>query len=167
MSEELTWDTPEKVQALCKLNKDAVAEEKIDAIFLNDVTIKRFLRARRGNIAAATRLLLRHQRYRVEICKEWWPHHNVPLEHIRPAINSGKIYIHGVDKGNRPVCWIRGGLHDKYEDRLELTRFITWFSDELNMRLDQSGNVDQFVAVVDMGAFGYANFDVDAAQKNY
>ena len=55
-------------------------------------------KARRGNVTAALQLLLKHQQYRLDSSIEWWPYANVPIEHIRPAIIKGTIWIHGSDK---------------------------------------------------------------------
>ena len=133
--EEGTWDSPAKVAELTGLGE----KEGLALIFRSDeCLLKRFLRARRGDAAAALAMLLAHQAWR-RTETPWWPLSACPLEHIRSDWEMGKAYLAPfTDASGCTVAFVRAALHDKHEDRQQLKRFISFLNDEAVARLESS-----------------------------
>jgi hypothetical protein len=132
---EGVWDSPEKIAEL----RAAGAREGLAYIFSSDdACLRRFLRARRGDVAKALHMLLEHQAWRRSETP-WWPHRSCPLEHIAEDWRAGKAYIHGEDGTGSTLAFVQAALHDKNEDRLQLKRFIGFLNDEAVARLESSG----------------------------
>lgn len=75
---EETWDTAGKVQELRAAMGAKLSAPPGDA--LNDEhSLRRFLRARQGNVDAAADMLTKHLEWRARECP-WWPAKNVPLD---------------------------------------------------------------------------------------
>jgi hypothetical protein len=133
MSEE-TWDTPEKVTAIRAAGKEA----GLAHIFLSDEELlRRYLRARRGDIKLTTAMLLETQKWR-RAETPWWPHQCCPLSHIAADWKSGKAYVHGEDSTGSPLAFVQAALHDKNEARETLKQFISFLNDEAVARLESS-----------------------------
>ena len=128
------WDSPDKVAEL----RTAGSREGLAYIFSSDdACLRRFLRARRGDVAKALHMLLEHQKWRRSETP-WWPHRSCPLEHIAADWRAGKAYIHGQDKAGSTLAFVQAALHDKNEDRQQLKRFISFLNDEAIARLESS-----------------------------
>lgn len=157
-----SYDGPEKLAALKLLV--AASEIDVDAVFSeDDECLKRFLRARKGHEDAALKMLLENQAWRKAECP-WWPRRAIPLDLIKSDILSGKAWVAGRAGNGGPVTWVLPRLHDKNEDRTQLSRFVAFLNDEAVSRLDRAPDrVSKFSVVLDMQGFGYsAGFDPQA-----
>jgi hypothetical protein len=163
LEDEGTWDCKERVDALRALSKRD--GDSLDVIFTEDTEcLKRFLRARRGDVPKALEMLLAHQTFRLTDTP-WWPVQNAPLDSMSEDIHGGKAWVDvGRDKLGHPVSFIRVKLHDASQDAAKSHRFVTFLMDETLARLDRPPhNASQFSMVIDFEDFGRANFDTDIA----
>lgn len=150
------WDDAASIAAFRTL--ESSSPTRVASLFLDDETIKRFLRARRGVAADALAMLLEHQAWR-RTDTPWWPCDPPPLEGVQQDNASLKAYLCGEDGEGGPITWVRAGLHDKNEDRAQLKRFLAFLSDESVARMDRSERAVKppgMNIVVDFTGFGYA-----------
>jgi hypothetical protein len=158
-SDESTWDTPALVAAVL-----AAGGTALDPLFRDAATVRRYLRARRGDVGKALDMLMKTQAWRREATPAW-PAANAAVELVRKDVASGKAYIHGVDRKGRPLTFVRVCLHDAREAREEIERFVLFLIDESIARCDRPPhNSEQFSVVIDFEGFGYSNFDKDTVR---
>jgi hypothetical protein len=154
---EAEWTTLEKVDALrAALGHDAARPPSSE----DDSTLRRFLIAQRGDVAGATAMLQRHERWRREDTP-WWPG-VPPLALLEPCVQLRSAYVHGHDRGGRPMFFILAGNHRASVDRKSLYAFVAFIIDEAVRRSLDAGAGGAFTGVVDMTGFGYSSFDTDA-----
>jgi hypothetical protein len=171
-ADEASWDSEAQVAALLGLLR-ASGEAASSAAagggaavaprLLEDRRLlRRFLRARRGDVEAAAAMLRAHSAWRAEKCGGWWPEANVPVARVRAQLASGKAYCHGADRKGRPAAWVRVRLHDAKAPREEVFLMTTFLIDEAVARCEVSG-CEQASVVIDFEGFGMANHDIEAA----
>ena len=157
-----SWDGPAAIASF--RSAEAASATRLAPIFMDDDTIKRFLRARRGEPGAALSMLLEHQAWR-KAETPWWPLAAAPAAGLREDFACLKAYLDGEDADGGPITWVRAALHDKSEDRAQFKRFLSFLSDESVARMERrepKGALGMNI-VVDFTGFGYsAGFDVNA-----
>jgi hypothetical protein len=131
----------------------------------DDETLKRFLRARKGDIDASSKMLLRHVQWRHEEVKEW-PSSAVPPSEIEIPLRGGASYIRGFDKQGRPTAIVRVKFHVASTERSVLHRYVIHMLDEMVARsLRASPNTGvpshQFSVILDADGLGWSSFDAD------
>jgi CRAL/TRIO domain len=152
------WTTPAKVEEF----RSALGTKLDPAIFpSDDRTLKRYLVARKGDIAEASKMILRSQQWRQDDCVPYgYPSRPVPLDSIRACLNTKAAYIHGVDREKRPIVWVKGKLHDGNLDRSAVQKWIIHLLDEVVTRCNTTGFAPQFTGVIDAGDMGWSNVSI-------
>lgn len=133
---------------------------KIDrAIFDDDeATLKRYLIARKGEVAESAKMILRSQQWRQDDCVPYgYPSRPVPLDSISACLATKAAFVHGVDRENRPIVWVKGKLHDGNLPRDAVQKWIIHLLDELISRGSPS-----FTGVIDAADMGWSNLDKGA-----
>ena len=87
-----SWDSPAAVASFRAA--EAASATRLAPIFLDDDTVKRFLRARKGEPGAALSMLLEHQAWR-KAETPWWPLAAAPAEGLREDFACLKAYLDG------------------------------------------------------------------------
>ena len=137
---ESSWDSPEKVASL----RTEVGAE-LQEWAKDDDSLRRFLRARKGDVAAAKKILLRHQEWRVEhSVPRGWPAATIPVQELEPCIRMGSCYVRGRDKSRRPLAFLAVRMHNPKVDRETQKRFVTFALDELITRCAEEGSAREF-----------------------
>jgi len=172
-ADESSWDSDAQVAALLGLLRasDEAAAAAAAAggaaavaprLLEDRRLLRRFLRARRGDVEAAAAMLRAHSAWRAEKCGGWWPEANVPVAKVRAQLASGKAYCHGADRKGRPAAWVRVRLHDAKAPREEVFLMTMFLIDEAMARCEASG-CEQASVVLDFEGFGMSNYDIEAA----
>ncbi|CAK9111296.1 CRAL-TRIO domain-containing protein C589.09 [Durusdinium trenchii] len=142
-----------------QLRRELVAGNEIQRLStaeadLSEATLRRFLRARDGNVAEAHKLVLEVLRWRAE--------HNVDrivkrdYEFVAQD-RWGMAYWHGRDVAGRPILVIRGCRHDPSLFETEATlRYLVW---KLETKLKEPG-VDDVVVIFDVLNITRHNLDM-------
>jgi hypothetical protein len=173
------WVNPDAVErlraaVLAESSKWEAGRELLDSVAF----LRRWIVARKGDVEAASRLLLRHIRWRQEECAEWFP--GVPpsddivsgeswegLEVRRGALQvedlaTGKVMIHGVDAEGSGIVFIFAGRHNMYETNAERTERLVVYTIERVLKGSRNGKA---VVVFHFGdGFGWSAMDTTAAQ---
>lgn len=151
------WDDQSKVTSVRSLLPDA----NISSYLCDDeANLKRFLRARKGDVHKALELLKTHSEWRKTACPNW-PNSTIEYSLVADECNSGKAWCFGFDRKGRPLCWVVVNKHLATTDRKAVRDFTVFLIDEIIARCDAFG-IEQGSIVIDLNGFSSANSDVDA-----
>lgn len=129
--------------------------------------------ARQGNLEKALQLLTRHVQWRVQECA-YFPSGLPAVEPVLSALQSGKVHVAGRTKQGFPIAWVRAQHHIVADTTPEQSELLVAFVveqlvraactapqlAELHEGAQGPGELPgQFVAVIDMAEYGYANLD--------
>lgn len=165
--EALASQTPESLRATFW---SMVKHDHPDALLL------RFLRARKWDVEKALVMMVSTMRWRSigmhvddDVMKngELYMVEAANGEHVDrkelgegflDQMRLGKSYLHGLDKGGRPMCFVRTRLHKQGEQSLESLERYTVFTIE-TARMILAPPADTAAIVFDMTGFSMANMD--------
>ncbi|CAI9093091.1 OLC1v1028507C1 [Oldenlandia corymbosa var. corymbosa] len=120
---------------------------------LDDLMIRRFLRARDLDIDKASALLLKYLSWR----KEFVPNGSISPSEIPNELADDKLFMQGLDKLGRPIVVVFGGRH-KPKNLEEFKRYVTFSLDKICARMPTGQ--EKFVCIADLEDWGYTNSDV-------
>lgn len=146
------WLKVAQLRALVQAQDEDHRAKEVD-----NLTLRRFLRARGHNVDKAAAMLLKSLRWRAETA----PGGTVREEQVRGELEQDKIYMGGVDRTGRPI--IVGLLAKHYSanrDMAEFKSFVVYFFDKICARIPRGQ--EKFLAIMDLKGWGYANCDVRA-----
>ncbi|GLT83899.1 hypothetical protein SLE2022_021630 [Rubroshorea leprosula] len=120
---------------------------------VDDLMIRRFLRARDLDIEKASAMLLKYLKWR----QVFVPNGSISESEIPNEIAQNKMFLQGSDKKGRPITVVLGARHfqNKVED---FKRFVVYGLDKICSRMPPGQ--EKFVAIGDLEGWGYANSDV-------
>ncbi|KAG6746251.1 hypothetical protein POTOM_050782 [Populus tomentosa] len=122
---------------------------------VDDLTIRRFLRARDLDIGKASSMLLRYLKWR----REFVPNGSVSLLEMPNEVAQNKMFLQGSDKKGRPITVILGARHVQSKGGLEeFKRFVVYGFDKICSRMPPGQ--EKFVVIGDLEGWGYANSDI-------
>lgn len=120
---------------------------------LDDTTIARYLIARNNDLAKATELLTKAQKWKAA-------RYPVLKSDCLDEISIGKMYTHGVDKEGHPLLIFRSALHESKNRNLEtMARMVLWTTEQALARLPSDKS--QFTILFDRTDSGIANQDLE------
>ncbi|XP_071731807.1 CRAL-TRIO domain-containing protein YKL091C-like [Rutidosis leptorrhynchoides] len=122
----------------------------------DDLTIRRFLRARDLDIDKATLMFLKYMKWR----KTFTPNGSISVSEIQNEIAQNKMFMQGSDKSGRPIAVVFGGRHfcNKKGGLEEFKRFVVFGLDKLCSRM--STGHEKFVVIGDLQGWGYSCSDI-------
>ncbi|CAO1947118.1 unnamed protein product [Urochloa humidicola] len=124
---------------------------------VDNLTLRRFLRARDHNVDKATAMFLKFLQWRREAA----PGGSVPEEQVRRELSQDKVGLGGVDRTGRPILVAFPVRHfSANRDMAEFKSFIVYLLDKICARIPRGQ--EKFLAIVDLEGWGYANCDVRA-----
>ncbi|KAL3818746.1 hypothetical protein ACJIZ3_004651 [Penstemon smallii] len=146
-------------------NRDEIEQSKIgivralvqahDPSFkdVDDLMIRRFLRARDLDVEKALSMLLKYLNWR----KEFVPNGFISPSEIPNDLAQNKLFIQGHDKTGRPIAVVFAARH-RATSVDEFKRFVTFTLDKICARMP-SGH-EKFTAIADLEGWGYVNSDI-------
>ncbi|XP_076898160.1 sec14 cytosolic factor-like [Bidens hawaiensis] len=122
----------------------------------DDLTIRRFLRARDLDIDKACTMFLKYLKWR----KAFFPNGSIPVSNVQNEIAQNKMFMQGSDKIGRPITVVFGGRHfcNKKGGIEEFKRFVVFGLDKLCSRIPQGQ--EKFVVIGDLQGWGYTCSDI-------
>jgi hypothetical protein len=129
-----------------------------------DAVMLRFLRARVWDIERSFAMMTSALVWRIsfgveEITASGEPVLNETVTGFVSQMKSGKAYLHGVDKENRPVFYIHVQLHNQWAQPASTIEKFTVYSLETGRLFSQPPS-DKCCLVFDMTGFGVKNMDM-------
>ncbi|KAL3512061.1 hypothetical protein ACH5RR_024778 [Cinchona calisaya] len=133
-------------------NQDSSCKE------VDDLTIRRFLRARDLDIEKASSMLLKYLKWR----KMFVPNGYISPFEVPNEIAQNKMFMQGKDKMGRPIALLIGARHFQNckGGSDEFKRFVVFSLDKLGARMPPGQ--EKFVVIADLQGWGYCNSDVRA-----
>ncbi|EXB94145.1 hypothetical protein L484_004671 [Morus notabilis] len=120
---------------------------------IDDLILRRFLRARNLDIEKATNMFLKYLRWR----RSFVPNGSISSLEVTNEIAQNKFFIQGQDKKGRPIAVLFGGRH--HQAKLdEFKRFAVFCLDKICSRMPRGQ--EKFVAIGDLQGYGYSNSDI-------
>ncbi|CAL5418663.1 hypothetical protein ACSBR2_036519 [Camellia fascicularis] len=132
-----------------------VQREDPSAKEVDDLMIRRFLRARDLDIEKGSSLLLKYLKWK----REFVPNGSISASEIPNDLAQNKLFMQGVDKMGRPIVVGFGSRHLPSKGSLEeFKRFVVYSLEKICDRMP-SGQ-EKFVCIGDFKGWGYTNSDV-------
>nr|XP_043616732.1 CRAL-TRIO domain-containing protein YKL091C-like [Erigeron canadensis] len=122
----------------------------------DDVTLRRFLRARDLDIDKACTMFLKYMKWR----KTFTPNGPIFASEVQNEIAQNKMFMQGTDKSGRPIAIVFGGRHfcNKKGGLEEFKRFVVFGLDKLCYRM--TPGQEKFVVIGDLQGWGYSCCDI-------
>ncbi|XP_057493913.1 uncharacterized protein LOC130779329 [Actinidia eriantha] len=122
---------------------------------VDDLMIRRFLRARDLDIEKGSTLLLKYLNWR----REFVPNGSISASEISSDLAQDKLFMQGVDKMGHPIVVGFGGRHKPSKRSLEdFKRFVVYSLDKICARMPRGQ--EKFLYIGDFEGWGYTNSDV-------
>ncbi|KAI3456346.1 hypothetical protein Pfo_013009 [Paulownia fortunei] len=152
--EDLNSENREEIErSKIGIMKDLVQTQDPSAKDVDDLMIRRFLRARDLDVEKASAMLLKYLRWRIEFV----PNGFISPSEIPNDLAHNKLFMQGYDKTGRPIVVVLAARH-KPTTVEEFKRFVTFTLDKICARMP-SGH-EKFTAIADLEGWGYANSDI-------
>ncbi|PAN26725.1 hypothetical protein PAHAL_5G033700 [Panicum hallii] len=124
---------------------------------LDNLTLRRFLRARDHNVDKAAAMFLKFLQWRREVAPDGF----VPEEQVRRELAQDKVCMGGVDRTGRPfLVGFPARHYSANRDMAEFKSFVVYFFDKICARIPRGQ--EKFLCVVDLKGWGYSNCDIRA-----
>lgn len=132
-----------------------VEREDPSAKEVDDLMIRRFLRARELDIEKGSSVLLKYLNWR----REFVPNGSISPSEIPNDLAQNKLFMQGVDKMGRPIVMAYGGRHRPSQGSLEeLKRFMVFSLDKICSRMPTGQ--EKFLCIGDFEGWGYTSSDI-------
>ncbi|XP_075656893.1 uncharacterized protein LOC142627004 [Castanea sativa] len=130
-----------------------VEREDPSAKDVDDLMIRRFLRARDLDIEKASNLFLKYLSWR----RAFVPNGSIAVSEISNEITHHKLFMQGLDKKGRPIVVCFGGRH-KQNNLEEFKRYVVYGLDKICSRMPRGE--EKFLCIGDLVGWGYSNSDI-------
>ncbi|KAF6141549.1 hypothetical protein GIB67_035730 [Kingdonia uniflora] len=160
-SQEDNMKITHEIEQKKKVAQMRVLVEKQDPISkeMDDMMIRRFLRARDLDIEKASTLFLKYLKWR----QTFMPSGSISASEIPNELAQRKMFLQGHDKLGRPVSVVFGGRHipNKNKGGLdEFKRFVVFTLEKIIAWMPRGQ--EKFVGIADCEGWGYSNCDIRA-----
>ncbi|KAL0732228.1 hypothetical protein Bca4012_008437 [Brassica carinata] len=136
------------MRALCDRQDPSTKE-------VDDLMIRRFLRARDMDIEKASALFLKYLAWRKTVLPKGY----IPESEIANDLSHNKVCMQGHDKKGRPIIVIIGNRHSPSKGNPEeFKRFVVYTLEKICARMPRGE--EKFRAIVDLQGWGYSNCDI-------
>ncbi|KAM0066297.1 putative CRAL-TRIO lipid binding domain, CRAL/TRIO domain, CRAL/TRIO domain superfamily [Helianthus debilis subsp. tardiflorus] len=122
----------------------------------DDLTLRRFLRARDLDIDKACTMFLKYLKWR----KSFVPTGSISVTEIPNHIAQNKLFMQGTDKSGRLITVVFGGRHypNNPGGLEEFKRYVVFTLERIIARMPEGQ--EKFVSIADIQGWGYTNSDV-------
>ncbi|KAK9278212.1 hypothetical protein L1049_027773 [Liquidambar formosana] len=124
---------------------------------VDDLMIRRFLRARNLDIEKASALFLKYLKWR----RTFVPNGSISVTQVPNELAQDKFFMQGLDKKGRPIIVVFGARHFQNKGGLdEFKRLLVFGFDKVCARM--APGQEKFVVIGDLEGWGYSNYDFRA-----
>lgn len=157
--EEKQWESNEHEQHQLALMRSAVETQDPTSKEVDDLMLRRFLRARNLDVEKASTLFLKYLKWK----QKFVPNGSISESEISNELAQKKMFCQGYDKQGRPISVVLGRKHipSKAKGGLdEFKRFVVYSLDKICSRMPPG--VEKFTGIADVQGWGYSNCDIRA-----
>ncbi|KAK6153825.1 hypothetical protein DH2020_013464 [Rehmannia glutinosa] len=135
--------------------RDIVEKQDPACKDIDDLTLRRFLRARDLDVDKASAMLMKYLKWR----RIFVPNGSISASEITNQIAHNKMFMQGTDKKGCPVSVAFAARHFPSKGGTdELKRFMVFALDKLCSRIPDGQ--EKFTIIADFQEYGYSNTDV-------
>ncbi|KAL5720591.1 hypothetical protein ACHQM5_013248 [Ranunculus cassubicifolius] len=141
------------------LLRSSVVEQDPTSKEVDDLMLRRFLRARNLDVEKASSMFLKYLKWK----QTFVPKGSFSDSEVSNEIAQKKMFCQGFDKQGRPISVVFGRKHipNKGKGGLdEFKRFVVYILEKIIARMP-SGQ-EKFTAIADVQGWGYSNCDIRA-----
>ncbi|KAF8378066.1 hypothetical protein HHK36_029400 [Tetracentron sinense] len=122
---------------------------------VDNLMIRRFLRARDLDVEKASGLFLKYLKWR----RAFVPDGSISVSEIPNELAQKKMFLQGLNKKGQPIAVVFGARHFHTKGSLEeFKRFVVYILDKISARMP--AGQEKFVSIADLKGWGYSNCDV-------
>uniref|UniRef100_A0A7N0TM43 CRAL-TRIO domain-containing protein n=1 Tax=Kalanchoe fedtschenkoi TaxID=63787 RepID=A0A7N0TM43_KALFE len=130
-----------------------VEREDPSAKDVDNLMLRRFLRARELDIDKASNMFLKYLNWRLTFV----PNGFISESEITKNIEHNKLFMQGRDKLGRPIFLAYAARHFR-TNVVEFKRYVVYILDKIISRM--SSGQEKFIALADVEGWGYTNSDI-------
>lgn len=124
---------------------------------VDDLTFRRFLRARDLDVEKASAMFLKYLNWR----RNFVPNGSISPSEVAQEIEQNKMFLQGSDKKGQLIAVVLAARHFQHKGGVEeFKRFIVYAFDKIFARMPPGQ--EKFVVIGDLEGWGYANSDIRA-----
>ncbi|XP_044494256.1 CRAL-TRIO domain-containing protein YKL091C-like isoform X2 [Mangifera indica] len=143
-------------QTKIQLMRALVEKQDPSSKDVDDLTLRRFLRARDLDVEKGSAMFLKYMKWR----RTFVPNGFISSSEIPNEIAQNKMFLQGFDKKGQPIGVVLGARHFQNKGGLdEFKRFVVYILDKL---CERTTGEKKFVVIGDLKGWGYANTDLRA-----
>ncbi|KAL1537464.1 phosphatidylinositol transfer protein 3-like [Salvia divinorum] len=153
---EVTFESREEMEMTrIQAMKALVLKQDPSAKDVDDLMIRRFLRARDLNVDKASAMFLKYLKWR----REAIPNGFISPSEISNDLAQNKLFMQGYDRAGRPIVVLFSARHKPASTTVEeFKRFNIYGLEKICARMP-SGH-EKFTSISDMQGWGYVNSDI-------
>ncbi|KAI9178482.1 hypothetical protein LWI28_027116 [Acer negundo] len=156
-ADEKTMEKNDKEQAKLSLMRTLVQRHDPSSKEVDDLTLRRFLRARDLDIEKGSTMFLKYLKWR----RSFIPNGSISPSEIPNEIAQNKMFLQGFDKKGRPIGVAFGARHfQNKRNPEEFKRFAVYILNKLCEKM--GAGQEKFVVIGDLQGWGYSNSDIRA-----
>ncbi|CAN8306493.1 unnamed protein product [Cochlearia groenlandica] len=122
---------------------------------VDDLMIRRFLRARDLDIEKASTLFLKYLTWK----RSFIPKDFIPESEVANELSNKKVFMQGHDKSGRPIVIVFGSKHNPSKGNPEeFKRFVVYTLEKICARMPRGE--EKFTTIGDLQGWGYSNCDI-------
>lgn len=157
--EEKHRTSNEHEQQRLALMRTSVQSQDPTSKEVDDLMLRRFLRARNLDVEKASALFLKYLNWK----HTFVPNGSISESEISNEIAQKKMFCQGHDKKGRPISVVLGGKHIPNKAKgglVEFKRFVVYILEKIITRMPPGE--EKFIGIADVQGWGYSNCDVRA-----
>ncbi|KAL9252040.1 Phosphatidylinositol transfer protein 3-like protein [Drosera capensis] len=153
---DLPGSSQDEIQKI-KIMRALIEHENPSAKEVDDMTLRRFLRARDHDIPKASTMFLNYLTWR----RSFIPRDGISKEDIRNKLAMNNIFLQGFDKLGRPIVVAIGARNipvKNNDDVEELKKYIVYAMEKACSRTQKDD--DKLVLIADLKGWRFSNLDM-------
>ncbi|XP_062026030.1 uncharacterized protein LOC133742387 isoform X2 [Rosa rugosa] len=124
---------------------------------VDDLMLRRFLRARDLDVEQASAMFLKYLKWR----QAFAPNGSISASEVPNQIAQNKLFLQGSDKRGCPIAVLLGARHFQVKGGLkEFKRYVVYAFDKICARMPPGQ--EKFIFIGDLEGWGYSNSDIRA-----
>ncbi|XP_061337663.1 uncharacterized protein LOC133284618 [Gastrolobium bilobum] len=147
-------DSSETELTKIRLMRSFVESQDPSSKDVDDLMIRRFLRARDLDVDKASAMFLKYLKWR----HSFVPNGSISPSEIPDELAHGKMFVQGHDKKGRPITVAFAAKHFQNKDGDAFKRYVVFALEKLCSRMPPGQ--EKFLAIADIKGWGYANSDL-------
>ncbi|XP_050376252.1 uncharacterized protein LOC126793698 [Argentina anserina] len=142
-------------QTKIRLMRAFVEAQDSSSKVMDDLMLRRFLRARDLDVERASAMFLKYLKWK----QSFAPDGSISASEVPIQIAQNKLFLQGSDKRGCPIAVLLGARHSQVKGGLEeFKRYVVYAFDKICARMPPGQ--EKFIFIGDLEGWGYSNSDI-------